>query len=109
MDCPVMIPMNVKRMCTTAVLMHFVKTLLALMTVTVTQVSKGMDGLAMTSMNARMVLTCVTQMHNAQTMKALMNAPAILVFEVMVKCAKISTNVSMDHMSAVPTRLVKTL
>ena len=67
-----------------------------------------MDGLAMTSMNARMELTSVIQMHNVQTLKALMNAPAILGFAVMVKRAKILTNVCMDHITAVHMRLVRT-
>jgi len=109
MDCRAMTSMNVKRRCTTAMLMHSVKTLSVRTTVTVAQVSWGREGHAMTSMNARMERTSVTQTHNVQTVKALMNAPAILGFAVMVKCAKILTNVWMDHMTAIRMQLVGTL
>ena len=89
--------------------MHSVKTPSAPMTVPVIQVSRGVDGLAMTSMNARLEGTSVTQTQTVQTVKALMNAAAFLVFVEMVSFVEISTNVWMDHMTAVRMQLVRTL
>ena len=60
-------------------------------------------------MSARLGLTSVTHTQHVQTLKALTYAPAFLGFVVMVKCAKILTNVWMEHMAAVRTQLVRTL
>ena len=79
------------------------------MPVAVFQALKEMDGLATTLMNAGMGLTSVTHTQHVQTQKALMNAAAFLGFVEMVKFVVMSTNVSIDHMTAVRMRLVRTL
>ena len=79
------------------------------MAVLVSQDSKEMACRAMTIMNVRMGLTSATKTRYAQTLKALTNAPAFLGFMVTVKCVEKSTNVWMDHMTAVWMRLVGTL
>ena len=60
-------------------------------------------------MNARVGLTSVTHTQHVQTLKALTNAPATLGFVVMVKSVEMSTNVKINHITAVPMELVRTL
>ena len=68
-----------------------------------------LDGLATTSMNVRTERTSVTHTQHVQTLKAPTSVAASLGFVVMVKCVEMSTNVWMDHMTAVRMRLVGTL
>jgi len=86
--------------------MHSAIILLALILVVVFLASKEMAGLATTLMNARMGLTSATHTPHVQTPEALMNAAAFLGFVEMVKFVEMSTNVWMDHMTAVCMRLV---
>ena len=101
--------MNAKPAHTIAVFMLSAVTVLDLLAVLVSQDSKGMDGRAMTLMNVGMGLPNVTETRHAQTLKALTNAPAFLGFMVTVKCVEMSTNVWIDHMTAVWMRLAGTL
>ena len=101
--------MSARPIYTIAVFMHSAITLLVLTAVLVFKDLREMAGRAMTIMNVRMGLTSATKTRYAQTLKALTNAHAFLGFMVTVKCVEKSTNVWMDHMTAVWMRLVGTL
>ena len=101
--------MSAMLICIIAVFMHSAITLLDPMLAVVSLALEEMDGLAMTLMNARMELTSVTHTQYVETPEALTNAAASLGFVGMVRFVKMSTNVSIDHMTAVHKRLVKTV